>query len=322
MQDPKTDRAASFKRLVQLALSLAWLFASGDLAQAGNLLTDGLIVNGDAAFHGGVDVTPRAATAMPTNGLLLYYSFSTNDGGTVVDQSGAGHDGIVDGATWTATGWVDGAMEFDGSDDSIDVGSDPALEPSAISICLWLKTTSVARNDFLVEKTASAGSAYAVTLASTESSPENVGQIEFQFFRYGYWEKLFSTGTVNDGLWHHIVVTYADPTASIYIDGALDSSAVLGGSLPYGGTYNFYLGQYHFGAGAYFNGALDEVMIYDRVLTSEDISALAYNGAPTNSLAGQFRAVSIEASTGRFTNGIPYAGKLGDLSMGTFTNQP
>jgi hypothetical protein len=82
-----------------------------------------------------------------------------------------------------------------------------------------------------------------------------------------------STGaTVNDGVWHHIVITYDGTDIRYYIDGALDSTVT--------STFNtlapttFKIGVNSFASTAYQDGRLDNIRVYDRVLDLTDVQAI------------------------------------------------
>jgi hypothetical protein len=85
------------------------------------------------------------------------------------------------------------------------------------------------------------------------------------------------------GVWHFGVVTYDSSTgiAQIYIDGSLDTSANTGGT---GTPANVSIGVSPYG-GTLFNGSLDEIGLWNRVLTSGEISSL-YNSGTGRTLVG------------------------------------
>ena len=70
----------------------------------------------------------------------LIAQWKLDDGsGTIATDSAGGHDGtLVGGPTWVAEGKIDGALQFDGSDDYVDCGNDPIFNPEgSFSITLW-----------------------------------------------------------------------------------------------------------------------------------------------------------------------------------------
>ncbi|MCX5637170.1 MAG: LamG domain-containing protein, partial [Planctomycetota bacterium] len=96
------------------------------------------------------------------------------------------------------------------------------------------------------------------------------------------YDDLVSTGLVSLNKWHHIVATFRAGDAAIYIDGQLDNSGqmsvssimndaqplTVGGAWEYCGSDSFQGGQ---------NGTIDEIMIYNRALSAQEVQQL-YRG--------------------------------------------
>ncbi|KAF5437779.1 CASH domain-dontaining protein, partial [Candidatus Methanophagaceae archaeon] len=83
-----------------------------------------------------------------------------------------------------------------------------------------------------------------------------------------YWHNE-TTQSVNDGKWHHIAVTGAGSTGTYYIDGNQDSTFTFS-AIPDHASEVLYIGAYE-GTGFWFNGSLDEVAIYNRSLSEDEI---------------------------------------------------
>ena len=79
-----------------------------------------------------------------TDGLVAHWAFDEGSGNIVEDSSTYGNSGTVYGASWT-TGAVNGALEFDGIDDFIQIPDDSSIPPSHFaslgdgSISVWFK---------------------------------------------------------------------------------------------------------------------------------------------------------------------------------------
>lgn len=94
--------------------------------------------------------------------------------------------------------------------------------------------------------------------------------------------KATSTTEVADGRWHHVVVTYRGTTVSIYVDGVReDSQAATISHAAAGGGY--YMGvQIVSGSGLnYYDGAIDNVALYNRALGGDEIKRLYQLGGTT-----------------------------------------
>lgn len=106
---------------------------------------------------------------------------------------------------------------------------------------------------------------------TTRRSPDN-GATDFA-----------SVGTnVGDGNWHHIAATFDGFRKMIYIDGALNSSVNVGNSPIISNSDPVLFGaRYNGGVGATsFNGLMDNVAIYDHMLTASQVAQLAAGGSP------------------------------------------
>ena len=93
---------------------------------------------------------------------------------------------------------------------------------------------------------------------------------------------------LNDGVWHHYVVTYDGSTlasgVTLYEDGVLISGTVERDNLS-GTTVNgssFIIGST--GSAEYFAGSLDEISIYNKTLSASEVSAM-YSGGSTVDLS-------------------------------------
>jgi len=83
-----------------------------------------------------------------------------------------------------------------------------------------------------------------------------------------------STGSVpNDGDWHHLVLTYDGAALSIFVDGAQGATTAANGTV-HASTANLLLGSFQ-EASAHFAGSLDAVRLYERALSTEEISSSA-----------------------------------------------
>lgn len=78
---------------------------------------------------------------VPTNGLIGYWPFN----GNVNDESGNGNNGVVYGSTLTTDrfGNEESAYYFNGLTDYIEIELSNLLETSEISICAWIKTATI-----------------------------------------------------------------------------------------------------------------------------------------------------------------------------------
>lgn len=133
-----------------------------------------------------------------------------------------------------------------------------------------------------------------------------------------YWwtNDLYVTiPNVLDGQWHHIAATYNGTTRSMYMDGVLlGSDAPTGHNVPSGTT--MYIGETNPAGNEYFDGAMDEVRIWNVGKTQAEITAAMNSTIPANS-AGLVAYYKMDEGTGITTADI-----TGNNNTGTLTGSP
>ena len=227
--------------------------------------------------------TPAAATTYtatfrdtappppPAGGPLASWSFDEGSGSTAADGSGRGFNGTLTyGPTWASVvNCKRGAcVSLDGVDDYVKVLDTAALKLTGdVTIAAWIKPTSLGVKHSIVSKR------YEFELGPTEpGSPYALG-----------WAHKTSSGAVQSGrlagsteanVWQHVVLVRNAAMKQIrgYKNGApgLTSSYVTG---PGANAYNVNIGR-NPGGSQHFKGLIDEVRIYDRVLSDAEVASL------------------------------------------------
>ena len=209
-------------------------------------------------------------------GVVAYWSSNAGSGTTLTDDSGNGHDGSINGATW-----VDGisgkALSFNGSGDYVNLPSDSNLSftsPSEpFSTSFWIKPDSVIPSDqtILENEDDYLISLYGGVLSYRKTDSGNL--------YHNCWQS--TNPEISAGIWSHIVITYDGTGAGgtkMYVNGEekpVTNTTYHGGGSPSGD--NFAIGIYASDfATAPFGGEIDEVRIYNRVLTPAEICVVAY----------------------------------------------
>jgi hypothetical protein len=212
-------------------------------------------------------ILPRAKAAGVAP--VGYWKFDEGTGNTAHDSSGNGNDGTVNGASWTA-GISNGALQFDGISNYVGIQSSSSLTLSGnqVSLELWIKPT-VTLNSGLASRIniMDKGDGYGFQMEANDA------RINF-FVNIGHADQWLSSETSNwkAGTWYHIAGTYDGTNESIYVNGALENTKSLSGTLSGIGD-PLSIGSYCFGTMTFFNGAIDEVKIYNYARTAVDIAA-------------------------------------------------
>lgn len=206
------------------------------------------------------------------DGLVLYYSFDKDEGDKVTDASGKGHDGKVQGAAWTPQGKIGGAYSFDGSNDKIVIaGWQPTIGNHNFCVSAWFKTTSGEEQCIVMW-----GNPYAGGKPMAEVETTGVGGMRGQAgFNNGGPGTITTSSAYNDGNWHNVVTAYDSVSGDtrIYVDGSLQTRGINNLNIASG---DLYIGYRNLLNDSSFNGSIDEVCIYDRALSADEIKTL-YN---------------------------------------------
>jgi hypothetical protein len=254
-----------------------------------------------------------SATAFALNSPFDLYHFDEGLGTTATDSAGSNNGALVGG---TLPAWItgrvgSGALSFSGdgqfnqtNQSAVQVASNLASTLGSTStLDVWVKTTQTGSNTH--------GQAPAITGVDQASGTSDIdwgtlnasGRIGIYVGDTG---GVYSLNPVNDNLWHNIAMT-RDATTGIvqlYVDGVLNGAAGFeaGSKLsPFfliGALSNLNSSNAFTGAN-FFNGQLDEVRIYNRVLTATEIAEI-----------GQVPA----APTGLMATPIPDSGSMLQLS--------
>lgn len=214
------------------------------------------------------------------NGLVGYWKFSEGNGTVTKDISGNENNGTLTNFNWDAdSGWGDGkygkAVQFDGVNDYVDAGNAASLNiTSAITVTAWVLGKSFNPSGswiaVLSKETATGG--YEIQMNKARQS------IGFQFYGDGAW-RLSPEFAISPNIWYHLVGTFDGSVIRFYVNGIEISPATnFTGSISLSAS-SLLIGKNPTQPGREWNGTIDEVMIYNRSLTSDEISAL-YQNAP------------------------------------------
>lgn len=221
-----------------------------------------------------------AGSSAPTEGLVGWWKFDENTGNSAADSSGHGNTGTWQGSVpyWTS-GKINSGGNFNGADNYISVAD--IVYGSSFSVGAWIKTSSVSQDgniDNIVNEVGSSTNEGYQCSVSGESG--KAGKIRLYISDNINSVNTYSAIRVDDGNWHHVVCIKDNNTAKIYIDGNTPDTGNVGSvsGITDVTTSGTRIGALREGSGQFFIGQIDDVRIYNRVLSETEIKAL-YQGS-------------------------------------------
>lgn len=214
--------------------------------------------------------------------LVGWWKFDEGSGTAANDSSGHNNNGTVYGEAARTSGQIDGALNFDGIDDYVDVpDNDNSLDiPNQMTITAWVKINNRS-NYYCIATKQPGGTAPASNPGNYEFTIEPIGLLIFKH-QTGTGDTLSlyeSTSVVPLGTWQHVAVTVKKgDSVKFYINGA--SAGAFSQTATFGIVNNnsVRIGSRRDSWG-WFYGGIDDVQIYNRALSDAEIQQVYYDGA-------------------------------------------
>ena len=190
------------------------------------------------------DVTVKLVTASGVNDSSVNNAASTRQNGVT-----------------NATGRIGQGMKFDGVDDMVNTGAD-MIGTGADSVCAWIYPKSIGEtNGYILDN---AKARFYISSANTlgfTSNASTVATSAVSALSYNKWTHACATRN-SDGT-----------VTNLYINGVLSGTANQNSGTPAAGTTNVFVGNNSAGTRT-FDGTIDDVRTYSRVLTPKEIQQL------------------------------------------------
>ena len=185
-------------------------------------------------------------------------------GTTSADSTANGNSGTDQGSpTLGASGKIGSGVTLSGTTAYISTKNQQS-NPQTLTASLWFKTTSTTGHKVLGFEDAQTGTGGVnydrqIWVGTDGKAYGGINPSSIQVFS--------TTGTYNDGSWHHAAITVSGGSTkyfSFYVDGSLVNSATTTGPQVYNGYWrigSYKLANWTAGTDGYFNGSVDEVRV-------------------------------------------------------------
>lgn len=247
--------------------------------------------------------TPALVPATPEKlpgGLVLYFNFDSEPtAGKVPDLSGHGNDGQAVNVQWVADSHRGGCVRFGLTNSYIRVPDNDSLNPTDMTLAAWINTSLTDRTWRRIFDKAY-GKEFDLTMGGdnavggTNDGKSWRGQVALEVAHQ--WAP--SGFKVADGQWHQVVGTFDGSALQLYIDGRPIGKPRRAKGHPGHAAFDLTIGQNSsIGSpeeiGQSFDGMMDDVMMFNRALSPDEVAAL-YNSQKNASDA----AIEPEAPVG------------------------
>jgi DNA-directed RNA polymerase subunit RPC12/RpoP len=247
----------------------------------------------------------RPGAALPpalASHLVLYYNFDSEPRASEVpDLSGQGNNGQVTNVQWMANGHRGGAISLSPNDSHIRVPNNDSLNPPQFTLCAWIKTSHTDRYWRRIFDKGLFHDEFALSVAGDWNHwhpPSKFrGFIKFELPKGGETSSRLSLA---DGQWHQVAATYDGQDKQLFVDGQIQGKTHCP-DVSLGNDRDLIIGGFtdpdpkNDDPHASFDGSLDDVMMFNRALSADEVTAL-YNSQKTATDAAPERKISLRPS--------------------------
>jgi len=220
-------------------------------------MTTGLIVIGLC-----LALPPSNPASEP--GLAAHWDFNEGQGDVAVDRTGGGHDGQLHDAAWQPTGGG-GALRFGGRNSYVAAPRKTAMDLSGdVTLLAWIKPLASPFRNPRTNYVILAGRDYAQNGFVIRVEGEG-GQVRYVGFRDGGVDVSTSQSALTPNEFHQVVFVKRGNQCAWYVNGRADGT----GPMPSTGTPSETL--WISDPSQSFDGLIDDVKLYGRALSSEEV---------------------------------------------------
>ncbi|MBI3857746.1 MAG: hypothetical protein HY293_18855, partial [Planctomycetes bacterium] len=198
--------------------------------------------------------------------LVGWWAFEEGGGNQVVDLSGKNHPGKVVGSVQWVEGKIGGGLQGTGDKSGVEVADAEDLRLTGdLTLSIWVKRTAESGDWVcILGRGTAAQRNFGIWLEA--------GTRKYMYQQYGGADiNVFGQKLIEQGKWIHLAVTIESDNVRVFYNGELDAESKRPGR-SFGGAGALGIGQAMAHTG--LNGAVDDVRIYSRALSADEIRAL------------------------------------------------
>jgi hypothetical protein len=219
--------------------------------------------------------TQQGFAVIDEESLAGFWLFDEGSGEVVVDGSGNGNDGTVVGDPKWVKGKFGQALEFDGVNDLVDTSYMVDDQNAAWTVMCWVELSGPSPHPN-----------HRLLVGRSNGVPQlwvaNTGKGQAQHKTSNGFQESPGTTDIPEQ-WTHIAGTFDGSTIRVYVNGVEEGSLKPVGA-PVANVWPLQIGGFdetlHGGgwSGCWTNGTIDEVALFNAVLTVDDIKSIMQNG--------------------------------------------
>lgn len=235
-------------------------------------------------FFFGILCLSNLCFAQVTNGLIAHYPLDGNANEASLGCNNGTNNGAL--STFNSCNMPNTAMSFNGTSNYVEVADCPNLHvANGLSVCAWVKPKAFYagnnQGNYIVSRGVdySAGS-FALTyhdgVADANLDPTNE---RFNFLLGGMSGQPFNIANVRGttvaqlNVWHFVVGTFNGTQMKIYVNAMEEGTTNLLANIAIN-TDNLLIGKHKYPVGYWVNGDIDDVRLYNRALSQQEIQTL------------------------------------------------